>query len=322
MIYDLNDDNHADKGKEKMKKYATILALLQFILSWNALSQVSKNENKAKEHFLKAKTFVDEGAYEKAIIELKASYDLDPVPNVLYNIAVCYDRLQKYFKAVKYYSLYLKEGKKEPENKRKVVSERIKELKNFFGEVIINVDSSGAEVTIDGEPVCTSPCPTLFLDTGEHEIVVKKGINEIKKNFTVLSKEKTEISINISPTGKEKEKKKKTLHPSIFWSLLGLTLASGISQVVLTGIVIKKDREVSDMFIDDPDYEKVRSDRKKLAITADVISGFTAGFAIASIVTFFYTDFKKERNKERKVNFNAYSFARDSLFVFGIEGEF
>jgi len=331
-----------------MKTNVVVIILFMVIFSLNAFSQVPKDSAKAKEHFLRAKAFVDEGAYEKAIIELKASYDLDPLPNVLYNIAVCYDKLHKYAEAVKYYNIYLEKGEGESQEKKQKVTERIKELKTYLGLVEIKVNEDGAEVIIDEQVICTTPCSPVFLETGEHEVIVRKsGFSEAKKKITVVSGENIEVSISISPTvsketkqsaeAKEKpaksaekktpviehgKEKRKPVSPAVFWSLLGITVASGISWVAVGAMVIKKDREVSEMSTTDPEYKSARDEGKKLALTSDILMGLTAGFAVASIVTLFFTDFKKTGKKEKKLSLNTSTIVSKNSFIFGVKGDF
>jgi len=331
-----------------MKIYSVVIVFFMVIFTLNAFSQVPKDSAKAKEHFLKAKAFVEEGAYEKAIIELKTSYDLDPLPSTLYNIAVCYDKLHKYADAVKYYNIYLEKGKGEPQEKRQKVSERIKELKTYLGLVSINVDKEGTEVVIDDQVICITPCSPVFLETGEHEVIVRKGgFSEAEKKITVVSGENIEVLISISPTVSKETKqpveskeepikptekstpviehgkvKRKPVSPAVFWSLLGITVASGVSWVAVGAMVIKKDREVTEMSTNDPEYKSARDDGKKLALTADILMGLTTGFAVASITTYFFTDLKKLGKKEKNLSLSASTIVNKNSLVFGVNGDF
>lgn len=48
-----------------------------------------------------------EGNYETAIRHFKEAYALEPVPNLLYNIAKCYEKQEKYPEAVDYYQEFV-----------------------------------------------------------------------------------------------------------------------------------------------------------------------------------------------------------------------
>ena len=147
-------------------------------------------ENAAKDHFLKGKALVEEGAYEQAIIELEASYKLKPVPIVLYNIALCYDQLHRYGEAVKHYSHFIETSKDSDQEKllKAEVKKRMEVLKGFIGTLELDINEEGAEIIIDDTFVGLSPSDPIFIETGEHEVIIRKtGFYEIKKRVKVIS---------------------------------------------------------------------------------------------------------------------------------------
>src|SRR4051794_34142422 len=52
-------------------------------------------------------TYYDEARYDEAAREMEAAYRLRPVPELQYNLAECYDRLNRFDDAVRAYRKYL-----------------------------------------------------------------------------------------------------------------------------------------------------------------------------------------------------------------------
>jgi len=272
----------------------------------------------AKEHFLRGKALVEEGAYEKAIVELEASYGLNPAPIVLYNMGVCFDQLHQYADALKYYNLYLTEEKSLPEEMKEDVANRIEKLGKFIGLLELEADVAGAEILIDDKLVGMTPAGEIFIETGNHDLVVRKpGYGEYKKKVKIVSGETTKISVALqkseetgdAPLPAEKvpvepsvddgeqmpEKKKgRKLGPAAFAAAVGLTGAFAVSAAVVGALAVKKNNEVGDMY-EDQGWQDVMDERDRLALATDVLIGLAAGAAVASIVLIFFTDFKKEK---------------------------
>ena len=312
-----------------MKYAAIIVAIAAFLISANLFCD---DKDKAKEHFLKGKTLVEDGAYDKAIVELEASYELNPVPIVLYNIGLCYDELHKYADAMKNYRHFLAYGKEAPKEFRDKVSERIKELSKLIGLLKLDVDVEGAEVIVDNKLVGHTPKEVIFVETGEHDLAIRKtGFPGIKKKFKIVSGETTELSFAMekfkgkeveeskkaekqdelkAPKKEEKEevkevkeptmdtkegKKRKKLGKAPFWAVTAVALASLAGAAVTGGLAIDANSEFNDQYYEDREsWEPLQDRTNNLALTTDVLIGVGAASAVAALVLFFFTDFKKK----------------------------
>ncbi len=124
-----------------------IFASLAVIIALTAAPELfaHKQDEQAKEYFLKGKAHVEEGAYKKAIIELKASYDINAIPIVAYNIGLCFDELEQYTDALPFYRLFTL--KAEDTSLKEKVIQRIMELEKFIGTVMIEVSEEGSPTT-------------------------------------------------------------------------------------------------------------------------------------------------------------------------------
>jgi hypothetical protein len=292
-----------------------LAAGILFFFSYNAIGD---DLEKAEEHFRKAEELVAEGACDKAVVELKKSYELNPAPVALYNIAVCYDQLHMYADAIVYFNLYLAKSEGGDEEKAALVKERIDGLKKFIGTLKLHVNVEGADVLIDGKPAGKTPLGDVPVETGDHEITVRKtGYGEVKENITIVSGETTEITVEAvkdkeagagpafivvqAPAAKEQEHAAagpagpgKKVPPAAFWSMLGLTIASGLAMTVTGGLTLQKDKKISEMYKDE-DWQGPADERDALAWTTNGLIGLTAASAAAALVLLFFTDFKREK---------------------------
>src|SRR5678816_2910901 len=77
-----------------------LLLLLVLPHTAHALSEEEKTD-RARIHLKSAVAYYDDGRYEDASREMKAAYDLRPLPDLQYNLAQCYERLGKLEEAAK-----------------------------------------------------------------------------------------------------------------------------------------------------------------------------------------------------------------------------
>lgn len=287
---------------------APLLSMLLFAMSLFAAQQAQEErEAAAKEHFLKGKALVEAGAYEKAIIELGASYDLNPNPVVLYNIGICYDELTRYAEAVNYYTLFIEEAGEKFKDVITEVALRIEELSEFFGFLKLAVNLEGAEVIIDDNLLGYTPLEVITIDTGEHDLEIRKiGYRDIEKKVTVVSGQTIELAfemVKIEPEKKEEfpegpeKKKRKKLGPVYFWTAVGLAGAAAITAAVTGGLAIQKDSDIEGYYRDQEGWKSLRDDGKKLALTTDIMIGVSAAAGAGALILLFFTDFKKKEKK-------------------------
>jgi hypothetical protein len=322
-----------------MRRYAALLLVL-FLL--DAAQALADDAEKAKEHYLKGKELVDAGAYEKAIVELEASYSLNPVPIVLYNIGLCYDELHLYASALKNYRLFVAKATEDLSSLKESVSDRIKELNKFLGILKLTVDEEGAEVLVDNKLIGKTPLPAIFIETGNHDLEIRKtGFPDIKQKIKIVSGESLELGFSMKApassvsgekepetkdkAGTEKEtgekpepaKTRKKLGSGPFWTAVTMTGVSALTMAILGGVALKKDREVADMY-EDENWKGVADERDRLKLGTNIMIGLMSAAAISALVLFFFTDFKKEKKSSAFFMVNPGSGA----FVSGMGGIF
>ena len=99
------------------KIFVGLAVLLACAPAW-ALSDEERTD-RARIHLKSAIAYYDDGRYEDAAREMKAAYDLRPLADLQYNLAQCYERLNKLEDAADAYEKYLA-GKAEAPDKRNV----------------------------------------------------------------------------------------------------------------------------------------------------------------------------------------------------------
>ena len=192
--------------------------------------------------------------YPDALLFFTQSYELNPNPNVLYNIGMCHRALFEYAASVETLQEYLDvKGGSVPTAEKKEIKRIIAEMEKSLATLEIAVSTSGAGVRIDGEDVGLSPLPGSFrLDPGGHEIVVKKeGYETFRKDIILKTGEKREIVITLYPegqtpepakvmdTGKPEKKKKrdgKIIKSPVLWGVLSVALIVGGTLAAFVGI--------------------------------------------------------------------------------------
>jgi len=313
-----------------MKKAATLMICTALGLTLAAAAAAQDDaedvKEKAKEHFLKGKALVEEGAPEKAVVELRKSYELHPVPIVLYNIAISYDQMHKYADAVRYYGLYLESEAQISQEDRVVILGRVEELKKFLGGLSLTVDVEGADVLIDNSLVGQTPLDPVVVETGEHDLTVrKKGYPDIKEKITIISGEVAELSLSFGEAGKgeegpeggkepvKKKKERKKLGKTPFIVMAALTGASALVMAITGGVALKKDGEVADMYDNTHEWRDVADERDRLAWGTNAMIGVTAACAAATLVLVFFTDFRKDGKEKKAQAFLSAGPAADGL---------
>jgi tetratricopeptide (TPR) repeat protein len=103
--------------------------LIVLCVAQSALAQVGDEEktDRARIHLKSAIAYYDDGRYEDAAREMTSAYSLRPLPDLQYNLAQCYERLNRLEDAARSYETYLQAKPDAPD--RKNVQARIDNLR-------------------------------------------------------------------------------------------------------------------------------------------------------------------------------------------------
>lgn len=94
----------------------------------------AEDVEKARDLFEKGLEAYDEEKYAQALVLFLDSYDLNPLDELLYNIAFCYEQIGQDPKAIDYYRRYLDTLPEDEEKDRAKVMAKIEELEGGSGE--------------------------------------------------------------------------------------------------------------------------------------------------------------------------------------------
>ncbi len=153
------------------------------------------------------------GDYDGALVEFRAAYDAAPDYRVSYNIGICLYRLGRYVEALTELSAYLAEGGDAvPQDRRIEVESILQEITTYIGALEVECNVDGAWILVDGRPAGETPLAApLFVDVGEHQIVVqKKGWSSFMSTVSVPGGKTVAIEANLSQAkGLSKQDKQK-----------------------------------------------------------------------------------------------------------------
>jgi hypothetical protein len=159
---------------------AALLVLLALLVATPRLV-LADDKAEAKKAFKRAEAAEQRKDWRTAIAEYQLAYDLAPHPDVLYNIALDFERLEEYRDAATYYRRYLDDSPDAEDTAR--VEKLIKTLRNRPGTVTITSEPDGAEVLIDGKRRGVTPLEVSL--AGAHKIEVAGPSSSEDRDVTV-----------------------------------------------------------------------------------------------------------------------------------------
>ncbi len=116
------------------------------------------------------------GNYEEARRAFAECYQLMPKSDVLRNLSISEIQSGHYVSAARHLKQLLAAPGDLPPNVRDEANNRLAQAEAQVGQLKIEVDSSGAEISIDGAVIGKSPLEsTWYIEPGQHEIVVSKA---------------------------------------------------------------------------------------------------------------------------------------------------
>jgi hypothetical protein len=156
----------------------------------------------AKTHYARGVQLFTEGSYEAALVELQRAYQLAPTYRLLYNTALVQMRLGDYVSALRTFRTYLEQGGAEVAAARKAEVEKlITDLSPRIASVEITTNVAGAQVSIDDQPLGTTPLAAAPLNPGRHRVVATKdGYQTTTKWIDVAGSDRVQLPLTLTET--------------------------------------------------------------------------------------------------------------------------
>lgn len=261
-------------------------------------------KQEAKERFEKGVGLFKDGDFEAALVEFRAAYEAVPHYSVRYNLGVTLQNLHRYSEAMEEFVAFLEEGgSKIGKKKRQEVEGFIEELESLVSTLRITCNVEGARLflnsTFQKDLVLENE---ILLDLGEYDLEIRlegwqthyakvdvpggKVIDMAVELVEVVPEEPEPVvaePVEPLPVPVVPVPAPRRRSPAAFWSLLGVTLASGAAAGALGGTFLAKKKD----FEDAGPVEGWQEDRKKLqglALGADLMIGLTCALTVATVV--------------------------------------
>jgi len=247
----------------------------------------------------------DQGAFEAALVEMKRAYELAPAFKILYNLGLIYRQLNDHAAALDAFNQYLAEGGKKIDAKRHAeIEHHLADLKPLVATLTIQVDASGAEVTIDDAAVGTSPLATpITVNAGKRKISAKlPGKSAVTKVITVAGSDTVTVKLEVAEPTKAppvasggEDKPKETPKPAdpgkpipwVAWGITGVFAASAATMGILTlGAASDLDSKRATANVSRDDLDSASSRTKTFALVTDILLvGTIAAAGVATYLT-------------------------------------
>jgi tetratricopeptide (TPR) repeat protein len=163
-----------------------------------AAPEVGEAEKKeAGRRFGHAIKLYEDGDYTLALAEFERVYELMPNYRVLYNIGQVSIQLGRYARAFRTLKEYVARGGAElPSDRVKSVQADLELLAGRIATVTVLVDQPGAQISLDGTVLGTSPlAEPLIVDVGEHILQVRlPGYSTQTQRLTLAGGDRRESS--------------------------------------------------------------------------------------------------------------------------------
>ncbi|HKY38656.1 MAG TPA: hypothetical protein VJN18_22085 [Polyangiaceae bacterium] len=160
-----------------IKRLTTAAALLGALLLVPAPARAQDDVTltMARERFKEGVGYFDKKDFAKARVAFLQAYALKKHPAVLLNLAQSELRSGHEADAAKHFAQYLREHKDATEAERQGAETGLTAAKALVAEVTLEVDSTGAEVYVDGDLEGQVPLPgSIYLSLGSHQIEARR----------------------------------------------------------------------------------------------------------------------------------------------------
>lgn len=189
--------------------------------------------------------------YGDAVIEFEASYRLNPIPRVLYNLALAYRGTGRYVRALDAFDRYLREQAAVPSDRREAIVSEMQALRSRVGIVACHVRPANARFHVDGEVrACTS---SVFVDPGERLFEVEaEGYRATSHRVRIAPGSEVDFRVDLVPSDDSVTSGASTVHPARaitadpqtfrrqpvyarwwFWTAVGVLVAGGVAAGVV-----------------------------------------------------------------------------------------
>ena len=284
-----------------MSKGLLVVFLATLNVTTVASAQPSPEDvGRAEQLFDEGVAASDRGDFAAALTSFEGSYNLNPLPDVLYNIAMCHKALADLPAALNAFKDYVAAmgGNLAPEEQAEF-DVLLAELVPQVGRLVLESTEAAAQVRVDGSAVGTTPLGGWHaVAPGQHRIEVSKpGFEPYVIEVDVAAGQTLPIGAPlvalavvppvgpgpVPPVGPEPTDDEGGLSPW-FWTCVGLAGASALTMAITGGLTLKYNDDFDAGGRTDAD---LRDTTLALRTTTDVFMGIGLAAVIVGTVLFF-----------------------------------
>jgi hypothetical protein len=191
------------------------------------------------------------GDYATALDKFTAAYKIFPSPKLWFNIGQANRDLGRPVDAVAAFDRFLREAGDAPAETLAEARRSAAELKTKLGQIKVTCATDGAEVTVDGKQVGSTPLGEMVWTTpGRHQVAVQReGFSPAIEDVAVVVGQATAVNFELRPIdlraanasadgalvgGAAPAETKPVYRRVWFWIAVGAVVAGG----VVTGVVL------------------------------------------------------------------------------------
>jgi len=247
----------------------------------------------AGERYGRGLSLYSEGDYALAVIEFERAYALVSDYRVLYNVGQVRIQLGNYALARTALETYLKEGgdRVSPERQQAVAAD-LKMIATRTATLSVSVTVDGATISIDDDPVGTSPLPEpLLLDAGSHRVTARKaGFNVAEARLTFAGGDASSTRLELTPEARaaapriivEKQYLERSDRSTWLWATWSATGVFAASGITLGALGLKAANDLEHLRTSDQTTRSELDSTQRRARTLLVAGDILGGAAIVS----------------------------------------
>jgi tetratricopeptide (TPR) repeat protein len=127
----------------------------------------------ARDLLVKGQSLYEKGDYAGALAKFNEAYATFPSPKIWFNIGNASMNLGRDIEALGAFENFLRQAADEPADQRGYAEKQVAKLKRGLGQLTIECNLAGAEVSLDGRRVGVIPLPgPVWTTAGPHQVVV------------------------------------------------------------------------------------------------------------------------------------------------------
>lgn len=243
----------------------------------------------ARELTARAQERFEAGDYAAAAMEFSRAYELlrddRRRARLLNNIAVCYERMFRYDRALEYYERYLRAGAIDARDRAEVEAV-VRGLRELLGTLRISSDVP-AEVWFDGRFAGRSP-GELAVPAGTHALELRAPGHEVaRRELRIAARRATALHVVLEALPAHRG-----LARHHFWSGIALTCAALVTGSGFGIAALRQDKTLERRHARDENAVTLNEKEhvQRLALAADVSFGVAALLGVSSTILFFLTE--------------------------------